>query len=174
MTKPEELYRPSVINGTYFNRMLQCGARANGWLEHVLTDCLPTEIFDDWKDKLAFISTANSDAFRIARKTREERELIFISEHIIPPHGASEGHPEVRYLYFVALHEVVHAIRQHKPPNEISEEANNAQETEADALALEWFNAYIKRTKNPYLKEFTKEELAVATKKNTEKLKALQ
>jgi hypothetical protein len=154
--------------------MLQCSARTNGWLEHALKDCLPIEILDEWKDKLAFISTAKSDAFRIAKRTREERELIFISEHIVPPQGVAEDHPDVRYLVFAALHEVVHVIKQHKPPNEISEDTNNAQEAEADALAFKWFNAYIKRTKNPYLKEFAKEELTVATEKNSEKLKALQ
>jgi hypothetical protein len=154
--------------------MLQCGGRANGWLEHALKDCLPTEIFDEWKDKLAFLSTANSDAFRIAKKIREERELIFISEHIIPPNGVAEDHPDVRYFVFAALHEVVHAIKQHRPPNEISEEANKAQEAEADALAFEWFNAYIKRRKSAHLKEFTREELEAAKKKNAPKLQALQ
>ncbi len=174
MTEPQELYRPWMINGTYFNRMLQCGARANSWLEHALTECLPLEILDEWKDKLAFVSTANSDAYRIAKKTREERELIFISEHIIPPRNAAEDHPDVRYLVFVALHETVHAIKQHEPPNEISVEANNAQEAEADALAFEWFNAYVARKNNRHFTNFTARELAAAAHRNAAKLRALQ
>jgi hypothetical protein len=174
MTEAQELYRPWMINGTYLNRMLQCGARANGWLEHALTECLPLEILDEWKDKLAFVSTANSDAYRIAKKTREERELIFISEHIIPPPNAREDHVDVRYFVFVALHETVHAIKQHEPPNEISVEANNAQEAEADAFAFEWFNGYIERKNNPHLIHFTPQELAAATQRNAVKLQALQ
>ncbi len=174
MTEPKELYRPWMINGTYFNRMLQCGARANGWLEHALTEFLPMDILDEWKDKLAFVSTANSDAYRIAKRTREERELIFISEHIIPPRNAAEDHSDVRYFVFVALHETVHAIRQHKPPNEISAEANTAQEREADALAFEWFNAYVARKNNRHFKNFTAQELEAATQRNAVKLQALQ
>lgn len=174
MTNPQELYRPWLINGTYFNRMLQCGPRGNSWLEHALKNCLPVEIFDEWKERLAFLSTASSDAFRIARKTRLERELIFISEHIIPPSGAAEDHPDVRYCIFAALHEIVHVIKQHQPPNEILEKANKAQEEEADTLAFEWFNAYITRVNNSHLKEFTRQELDEATKKNAVKLQALQ
>ena len=75
---------------------------------------------------------------------------------------------------FVALHETVHAIKQHRPPNEISEEENNLQESEADDLALDWLNAHIRMRNNPHLKEFTKEELAVAKEKNMKKLEALQ
>jgi hypothetical protein len=174
MTDPYELYRPWMINGTYFNRMLQCGARANNWLEHALIKCAPREIFDEWKDKITFLSTANSDAFRIAKRTREERELIFVSEHIIPPHGVSEDHADVRYLIFVALHEFVHVIKQHQPPNEISEEANNAQEAEANDLAFEWFNGYIETLNHPDVPEFTEAELVAAQKKNKTKLEALQ
>ena len=73
-----------------------------------------------------------------------------------------------------ALHETVHAIKQHKPPNEISVEANTAQETEADALAFEWFNAYVERKNNPNFKKFTTDELHAATQKNAVKLQALQ
>src|SRR3990172_5272366 len=148
MTNLRELFRPWQIHGTYFNRMLQCGPQGNFWLQHALTNCLAAEIFDEWKERLAFLSTASSDAFRIANKTRLERELIFISEHIIPPSGAALDHPDVRYFIFVALHEIVHVIKQHQPPNEILEKANKAQEEEADMLAFEWFNAYIRRVTN--------------------------
>ena len=81
-----------------------------------------------------------------------------LSEYVIPPAGAAEDHTDARYLVFVALHGIVHAIKQHKPPNEISEAANNEQETEADALAFEWFNAYVKKKNNPYFKPFTKKD----------------
>lgn len=172
MADPQELYRPWQINGTYFNRMLQCGPRASYWLEHALKDCLPIDILDAWKAKLAFLSTTNSDAFRIAKATRENRELIFISERIIPPKRASEDHPDIRYFVFVALHEVVHAIKQHKPPNEISEAENSAQEIEADTLAFDWYNTYLKSKKNPHLPEFTKQDLDKSTEKNLEIMKA--
>src|SRR4051812_10923842 len=127
MTAPQELYKPWAIAGSFFSRMLQCSGRANSWLEHTLIECLPMDILDEWKESLAFVSTANSDAYRIAKETREQRELIFISEHIIPPGHAAEDHPDVRYLMFVALHEVVHAIKLHKPANAISADENSAQ-----------------------------------------------
>ena len=174
MTGIQELYRPWQINGTFLNRMLHCGGRSNSWLQAVLTDFFPADLFDIWKDKIAFVSTASNDAFRIAIKTRLERELIFVSEHIIPPPGAALDHPDVRYFIFVALHELVHVIKQHKPPNEILEEANKIQEEEADRFAFEWFNGYVKRMKNPYLTEFTVQELNEAKARNAEKLQALQ
>ena len=49
----------------------------------------------------------------------------------------NEADPVVRYFMFVCLHETVHAIKQHMPPNEITPEENEAQEAEADRLALE-------------------------------------
>jgi hypothetical protein len=174
MANLQELYRPWLINGTYFNRMLLCGRRANGWLEVALMRCLPVEMLDEWKERLAFLSTVNSDAFRIGTKTRLERELIFISEHIIPPKDVAEDHPDVRYFIFVALHEIAHVIRQHRPPNEIYAEDNQAQEDEADALAFAWFNSYIKRANHPHLKEFTTQERDDAAQRNKVKLEALQ
>ena len=56
MPTGSELYRPSTIAGTVFNRMLQCGPDSNYWLEHALKHCLPYEVLEQWQDRIAFIS----------------------------------------------------------------------------------------------------------------------
>lgn len=166
MTDPRELYTSWLRRGSYLNQMLECGPDANRWLEHALINCLPMDIFDEWKDALAFLSTVNRDAFRIARATREKRELIVISERIIPKGPLSEDNPRVRYFIFAALHEVAHAIKQHKPPNEISDEDNKAQENEADDLAYRWYNGYVRSRGNAHLPELTRVEVERAQAAN--------
>jgi hypothetical protein len=156
-----------MIAETYFSRMLQCGADANSLLEHVLIYYFPRQLLDEWKDRLVFLSGARADAFRVGKKLREEREIIVISERIIPKGGGvAEDDPGRRYFVFAALHELAHVVRQHKPPNEITADENRAQEAEADELAFGWFNAYIRRRKHPDLGEFTRKELNAAIAKS--------
>src|SRR5262245_55691294 len=125
-----------MIVGSVFNSMLQCGPDSNHWLEHALANCLPYELLELWQDCIAYISAEDRDAFRINKALRESRELIFLSEHVAPSPGMNEADPIVRYFMFVCLHEAVHAMMQHRPPNEITPEENKAQELEADELAL--------------------------------------
>lgn len=171
MTSASELYRPWEVNGTYMNRMLQCGANANYWIQHALISALPMEVLDEWKDRVVFLSGARSDAFRVGKKLRQEKEIIFIAERIIPKGAVSEDHPMARYLMFAALHELAHVVKQHAPPNEISEDDNARQEKEADELAFSWFNAYVKKRNHPDIKQFTQDELKAA-KVNSEKIAA--
>lgn len=152
--------------------MLQAGTAANYWLEHALVNCVPTELFEEWKGKIVFLSASGSDAFRVAKVLRENGELIFLSERIIPKGALSEDDPRVRYFLFAALHEVVHVIKQHKPPNEISKEENDAQEAEANDTALEWYNDYVRCLKNPHLGELTKQEIASIQEHNQQAMLA--
>ena len=80
----------------------------------------------------------------------------------------SEAHPVVRYFMFVCLHETVHAIKQHRPPNEITPEENQAQESEADRLALQWINDYLRERNNPHMPLLTSEEIERAQARNQE------
>jgi hypothetical protein len=146
--------------------MLQCSAESNNWLEHALTHCLPYEVLEQWQDRIAYISAEQRDAFRISKALRESRELIFLSEHIAPLPGMHEADPIVRYFMFVCLHETVHAIRQHRPPNEITPEENDAQEAEADQLALQWMNDYLKERNHPDIPLLTQEEIERAQARN--------
>jgi Zn-dependent peptidase ImmA (M78 family) len=166
MATGRELYRPWMIAGTVFSRMLQCSQHSNDWLEHALTRCLPYEILEQWQDRIAYISAEQRDAFRINKALRESRELIFLSEHIAPSQGMNEADPIVRYFIFVCLHETVHAIKQHRPPNEITPKENEAQEAEADQLALEWINSYLKEMNHPDMPLLTKEEIERAQARN--------
>ena len=78
-----------MIEGSYFNHMLDCGDRYNQWVKIAL-GYLPIEILDENSENLVFISTAQRDACRVARFYCENREVILLSERILPKQGAVE------------------------------------------------------------------------------------
>jgi hypothetical protein len=55
-----------------------------------------------------------------------------------------------------------------RPPNEISPEENEAQESEADRLALQWINDYLKERNIPDIPPLTREEIERAQARNRE------
>jgi hypothetical protein len=153
---------PWQTKGTYLNHMLHCGSRYNGWVQEAV-EYLPEEVLWAYRDRLAFISTGESDGCRVARALCENREIIVLSERILPKRGMNEAAPEVRYFIFVVLHEVAHAFLEHRSPmfDGITPEENEAQEAEADALALGWFNDRIKEKAHPDLGALDKEQISV-------------
>ena len=178
MTDPNKLYESYHREGSYFNLMLNCGHNYNQWVQNALR-YLPQDIFDEHKENLVFLTTADIDGCRVARHYCENREVILLSERILPKQyanaGQSErilpkqindaGQPDVRYFIYVVLHEVAHAIKKHKSPkfDKLTREEDQAQEDEADRLALEWFNQHIED--NPNLKPLTKEDVELEQKK---------
>jgi hypothetical protein len=150
------------------DKMFQCGPDANYWLRHTMTQCFPRELLEQWHQRLTFLSAEYRDGFRVNKSLRETRELVFLSEHIAPCPGMNEAHPVVRYFMFVCLHESVHVIRQHRPPNEISAEENEAQEAEADQLALEWINSYLRVRNHSDMPLFERDEIEEAQARNRE------
>lgn len=160
MSDPRDLYAPWTVDGSYFNRMLNCGHWYNGWVEAALR-YLPEEIFNAHKEDLAFISTAHMDACRVARHYCEDREVILISERILPKRGAKEDDPSVRYFVFVVLHEIVHAIIKHGSPkfDALTPTEVRGQEQEADMLAFNWFNAHIAERDGDRARPLTRQEV---------------
>jgi hypothetical protein len=154
--------------------MLNCGAEYNGWVEIAL-DYLPAEVLDEHKENLVYISTAHRDGCRLARHYCENREVIILSERVLPKKHANEGQAEVRYFIFVVLHETAHAIKKHRSPkfDALSPEENKIQEEEADQLAYEWFNQHIKELTNEHLQAITPEEVKEAKQKTQEQMKKL-
>jgi hypothetical protein len=167
MTEHPELYTSSIVKGSYFNQMINCGPNYNRWVE-VALDYIPTDILWEYRDKLVFIGTGAMDACRVAPVLRKNREIIVLSERIFPKRGANEGHPKARYFIFVDLHEVAHAILNHRSPllDNLTEEENEAQEKEADDLAIAWFNAHVQARNNQYLKAISLDEIATAKAEN--------
>jgi len=174
MTDTEKLYESWMIPGSYFNEMLDCGSYYNQWVGIALK-YLPQAVLEENKDKLVFITTAQRDACRVARHYCENREVILLSERILPKQGADEGQPEVRYFIYVVLHEVSHAIKKHKSPkfDDLTPKENEDQEAQAEAIALEWFNEHVKARNNEYLKPITREEIEQAQSKNQALMKKL-
>ncbi len=173
MNNDRLLYQSSIIRGSYFNRMLDCGPY-DRWVEIAL-GYLPREILEEHKENLAFISMAHRDGTRLARLTCETREVIVLSEHVLPNIHANEGQSEVRYFFYVVLHEVAHAIKKHRSPqyDSLTNEEFEAQEKEADDLAFKWFNDHITALANPYLPAITDEEIKLAQTKSQEVMQRL-
>lgn len=171
MTIPRDLYQSWRTEGSYFNDMLDCGENYNRWVEIAL-EHLPIDVLAENKDKLVFVSTAERDGSRLARKNCENREVIVLSERVLPKRGASLGDDDVRYFVFVVLHETVHAIKKHKSPkfDSLSDEEDRAQEDEADSLALEWFNCYVDAQDNPHMKRLTVEEVEAAQVRSRQRM----
>ena len=150
---------------------LNCGPYGDYWVEHA-RECLPDEISNEHGDRFAFVALTESDGRRLSPKFVDGKHILVFSERIIPRGPVAEDHPGVRYLYFTVLHEVAHAARNHRPPNEITPEANQAQEDEANALAFEWFNAYLATKAANGLTLYTQAELDAAQAHMQEKMVA--
>lgn len=154
---------------------LNCGRDGDYWIRHALKNCIPDDVWAEHGDQLAFVSTTESDGRRLGKTFTEGKHIIVLSERIIPHGPLAEDHPRVRYLYFVVLHEVVHAVRDHRPPSEITPQENQAQEDEANALAFEWFNGYLARQAKSEVELFTAAELAtIQTEMQAKMLAALK
>jgi hypothetical protein len=69
---------------------------------------------------------------------------------------------------FACLHETVHAIKQQRPPNEISLEEMKCRNAEADRLALQWINDYRKERDHPDMPLLTQDEIERAQTRNRE------
>lgn len=166
MNDGDPLYRSWKIRGSYFNRMLDCGY-SNQWVQNAL-GYLPRNTLDEHKERLAFVAMGHKDGCRLTPAFCKDREIIVLSERILPKRGAAEDNPDVRYLTFVVLHEVAHAIRNHQSPlyDSLTREEAEAQEREADELALQWFNKHIAARQNRYLLPITLEEIHEAKIKN--------
>ncbi len=169
------LYASSRIKGTYFNKMLDCGSDHNWWIERAL-EYLPEDVFDQLKESLLFTSTATRDACRVARHHCQTREIILISERILPGNNVTkETDLRARYFIFVLLHEVAHAIKKHKSPifDNLTRDEIEAQETEADELAIAWFNGHVQKRNIHNLLPITKEEIEAAQDKNQKLMKKM-
>ncbi len=148
--------------------MLDCSREHNWWLELALK-YLPVDVFDNHKENLLFTSTATRDACRVARHYCQTREIILLSERIMPGRNVrTEDHHKARYFIYVVLHEMAHAVMNHKSPkfDQLINEEFEAQEAEADNLAMSWFNAHVKSRNNQYLLPITREEIEKAQTEN--------
>jgi len=167
MNNINNLYGHWTKKGSYFNLMIDCGYLYNQWVQTAL-EYLPSTVLDENKEKLLFLSTAEFDACRVARQYCEAREIILLSERILPKEGATGEHPEVRYFIFAILHEVAHAIKKHKSKkfDKLTDQENIDQEDAADAIALDWFNEHVKELNNENIKPISIEEIRRMREKN--------
>lgn len=100
------------MNEDHLNILISCGSRYDPWVRYALK-YLPHDILLEFGGKLAFFSTAEEDACRVARAICEQREIILLSERILPVGGDDS---KERYFVFAVLHEIVHAVKKHRSP----------------------------------------------------------
>jgi len=160
--------KPRIFQSGYFNAVLGCGYTHNRWLEIAL-EYLPEDLFDQNTKGFLFTSTVARDACRVARHYCETREIILISERILPDQNVrDETNPKARYFIYAVLHEIAHAIGAHRSPllDNLTKEECEAQEKEADELAIKWFNDHVAKRNNEQLLPITKGEIKEAQEKN--------
>lgn len=168
MTTQFQLSKSQIFEKGCFNAMLDCGFTHNWWLKRALK-YLPEGLFYKNTEGFLFTSTANRDACRVARHYCQSREIILISERILPGKNVlNEADPKARYFIYVVLHEVAHAVRKHKSPefDDLTKDEIEAQEKEADEFAMSWFNGHVAERKNEQLLPITKQEIKAAQDKN--------
>lgn len=151
-----------------FEAILDCEYWHNRWLECALK-YLPDTLVNEKNIRFLFKSTATRDACRVAREDCQTREIILISERVLPSQKVKEEmDPRARYFIYVVLHEIAHAIAAHKSPllDNLTAAELEAQEKEADELAMKWFNDHVAQRNNKHLLSITKEEIKEAQEKN--------
>jgi hypothetical protein len=150
-----------------------CGRWNNRAVETAL-NYLPHDIYSKIDGRIAII-TLRSDATRLAKKACEHEEIIILSPWIFTfiPSGSDPTHAEFQYLIFGILHEIAHAVFDHKPPNEITEREKIAQEAQSDEYALKWFNKYALENRDKGYKTITIEEIKETQKEYKKKLEQI-
>lgn len=128
------------------------------WIEIALA-YIPNEVLGETASNLAIVSLGSIGACRLPDQYRQ-RELVLISDWMFPPAGDSEGDDTGRFFIVSVLHEIAHAICRHKSPllDELAPEESRAQEDEADALAIRWFNQCVQRHGNEHMKPIERDE----------------
>jgi len=153
--------------------MLYCGRYNNIWVETAL-GYLPVDVFEEINGKIA-ITVLNSDACRLSQKISKKEEVVLLSPWLfsyIPP-GSSEADKEWRYFIFAVLHEIAHVVLKHSPPDELEYQDCNSQELDADAQALEWFNAHVSENIDKGLTPLTIDEIRETQAKYHKKLEPI-
>lgn len=155
------------------NHMLHCGSRYNDCVQDAFA-YLPNEVQYNYREGLAFIATGESDGCRVAPALCQNREVIVLSERILPKKRMGPATPEVRYFIFSVLHEVAHVYLKHGNImfDGIKPEENDAQEAKADKLAMDWFNDHIEEMANPDLSPLGMGEIDIMRVKHKAEMKS--
>jgi hypothetical protein len=130
--------------------LIECGGDyANAVVRSALENYLPSDVLSAFDGRLAFISTTGVDGVRLTKSFCRDRDVIVLSEHIIPVRSDDEEfHPGYRYFIFVVLREIAHACKDHLSPlsDDLTAAQVESQGREAEELALKWFNEHASTT----------------------------
>lgn len=157
--------------------MLYCGSRSYNSIARNALAYIPDNI-KSWMVNNIGITVLNSDAFRLAHKIKDCKEVIVLSPWVfsyIPP-GSSVDDDEYKYFIFCVLHEIAHAYCKHLPPDELSNKENDLQESEANQMAIDWYNSHLKQDKSlkrANLPELDLSQIEIIQKKYKEKTKSI-
>ena len=118
------------------------------WIRTAL-DYLPEDIMEQMKGNLVILGVGATGGCRLPDHYRE-REIVLFSDWVFPPSDDPEGDEAGQFFIIALLHEIAHAVCRHKSPawDKLSQEEIQAQEDEADSLAIDWFNRHIEQGDN--------------------------
>lgn len=124
--------------------VLIAGDHSHEWWIYTALEYLPDEVLTEEGGNIAIVSLGALGAGRLPEQYRQ-REVVVLSDWIFPPAGRSEGDATGRCFICTLLHEIAHAVQRHKSGrlDKLTPEEAQAQEEEADALAVEWFNRHV-------------------------------
>lgn len=168
-----EMNKPQVVKIGRSDAVLACRQKNNWWLKRAI-EYLPEEVFEQNAKGFLFTSTAFRDACRLSKHYCQTREIILISERILPGKKiTSVADSRARYFIYVVLHEMAHAIKEHKSPflDNLTGRECEAQEKEADDLAVKWFNDHVIKLGN--LPPITREEIKAAQEEQQKLMKKI-
>ena len=137
---------------------VDCSYEAKYWVDRAI-GWLPSDVVEHLAGRLAIVCVDSSDGRRLTSEFCQGRQLIILSERIVPRGCLSEDDSRVRYFIFVVMHEIAHAICDHQAPRELPVLSAEGQEDEADVLAYKWLNEHLETTDQP---RFSTEELSKA------------
>jgi hypothetical protein len=108
------------------------------------------------------VSVPEYIAVRLTKRFYDNRDIIVLSASLFPQeHGVKKTDEEFRFFAYTVLHEVAHALCNHKSQklDGLTREENEHQETEARALAIQWFNERIQKPDKKHHRTLTVKEI---------------
>ena len=121
------------------------------WIQIAL-EYVPEEVLANEGGNLAIIGLGGIGGCRLPAQYRQ-REIVLLSDWVFPPAGHSEGDDTGRFFVITLLHEIAHAVCRHKSPrlDQLSPDDSQAQEDEADRIAVQWFNRRVELSGNEFM-----------------------
>jgi hypothetical protein len=141
---------------------IDCGIDVRDYIVRDALAYLPGEVLNKHRNSLVIVSVPEYIAVRLTKRFYANRDIIVLSESLFPQkHGGKQTDEEFRFFTYTVLHEVAHAVCNHKSQtlDGLTPDENERQEAEARALAVQWFNKRIQKPDKKHHQPLTVNEV---------------